>query len=438
MSGDQSAYVEERYGRNLPASSAPLAKRALRRRIAGTLLSDRDGATDAGAPDVGPTAREGTNLSEDDVFLYPSGMSSIFHAHQVALRWRQGSVEGVGKSVCFGFPYTDTLKILQKWGPGCHFFGKGSDDELDELEEILKAQKQPQADGASPAPILALFCEFPSNPLLRCPDLPRIRRLAEEHDFLVVVDETIGNFLNVEVLPYADIVVSSLTKVFSGDANVMGGSMVVNPKGRHAGEIREVLVQGGEYEDNYWGVDAVFMERNSRDFARRVQRIDANAEALATMLHARLGGSGSVVKGVYYPKFETRAHYDACRRKKALPYPRDTPSSAGTTVDASIATREQHEGGFGGLFSVIFTTLAASQAFYDALSCAKGPSLGTNFTLASPYTLLAHYNELDWAKEFGVEATLVRVSTGLEETEGLVKMFERALEKAEEAEKAAH
>ena len=49
------------------------------------------------------------------------------------------------------------------------------------------------------------------------------RELADKYDFLVVVDETIGNFMNVEVLKYADIVVSSLTKIFSGAANCMGG-----------------------------------------------------------------------------------------------------------------------------------------------------------------------------------------------------------------------
>ena len=72
-------------------------------------------------------------------------------------------------------------------------------------------------------PILALFTEFPSNPLLRSANLPRLRALAFKYDFLIVIDETIGNFVNVEVLPYADIVVSSLTKVFSGASNVMGG-----------------------------------------------------------------------------------------------------------------------------------------------------------------------------------------------------------------------
>jgi cystathionine gamma-synthase len=83
-----------------------------------------------------------------------------------------------------------------------------------------------QAKCESGEEILALFCEFPSNPLLKAPNLVRIRELADKYNFAVVIDETVGNFLNVNVLPYADVVVSSLTKVFSGDSNVMGGRLV--------------------------------------------------------------------------------------------------------------------------------------------------------------------------------------------------------------------
>lgn len=64
---------------------------------------------------------------------------------------------------------------------------------------------------------------------------------------------------------------------------------------------------------------------------------------------------------------------------------------------------------------------------FDALETAKGPSLGTNFTLCCPYTLLAHYGELEWAAQFGVDSHLIRISVGLEETEELVGVFERAL-----------
>jgi cystathionine gamma-synthase len=113
------------------------------------------------------------------------------------------------------FPYTDTLKILEKWGEGCHFLGNGGTEDIPALEKLLEEN--------TGAPILSLFCEFPGNPLLTSPDLPRIRKLADKYGFAVVVDETIGNFINVEVAQFADVVVSSLSKIFSGDANVMGG-----------------------------------------------------------------------------------------------------------------------------------------------------------------------------------------------------------------------
>ena len=102
---------------------------------------------------------------------------------------------------------------MQKFGPGCLFYGHGSHDELDQLESRCKGGEE----------FLALFCEFPGNPLLRSPDLERIRALADRFDFAVVVDETIGNFVNVNVFAFADIIVSSLTKVFTGECNVMGG-----------------------------------------------------------------------------------------------------------------------------------------------------------------------------------------------------------------------
>jgi cystathionine gamma-synthase len=84
-------------------------------------------------------------------------------------------------------------------------------------------------------------------------------------------------------------------------------------------------------------------------------------------------------------------------------------------------------GGYGGLFSLVLRTEEEAARFYDALNVAKGPSLGTNFTLASPYAILAHYGELDWAKGFGVDRWLIRVSIGLEEPEELIELFTCAL-----------
>lgn len=102
--------------------------------------------------------------------------------------------------------------------------GHGLDTSIDELETILETE---QAQNPDESPILALFTEFPSNPLLRSPDLTRLRALADKYDFPIVVDDSIGNFVNVETLPFADIVATSLTKLFSGDSNVMGGRYAV-------------------------------------------------------------------------------------------------------------------------------------------------------------------------------------------------------------------
>lgn len=101
---DHSMYLEERYGRNLPLSLATSAKRALRRRIAGVLIRDdqSEGQGDPTAGEknlvVGPSSRGVADVSENDVFLYPTGMSAIWNTHQVAL-----AVRPPAKSVCFGF-----------------------------------------------------------------------------------------------------------------------------------------------------------------------------------------------------------------------------------------------------------------------------------------------------------------------------------------------
>ncbi|KAL8405055.1 hypothetical protein RB594_009805 [Gaeumannomyces avenae] len=375
-------FLEERFGRNLDISLLPQARSAIKRRIAGALSADHDIASQP-FPAMESNTRGVRNLREEDVYLYPCGMNAIFNAHRLLLAAR-----GSKKSVEFGFPYVDTLKILQKFGPGCVFYGRASEAELDELEARLAGGER----------FLALFCEFPGNPLLTCPNLTRIRQLADRYDFAVVVDETIGTFANISVLQYADVVVSSLTKIFSGDCNVMGGSAILNPDGRYYAALKAAAA--AEYEDTYWAEDVLFLERNSRDFASRVDRINANAEAICDVLlaHPR-------VKAVYYPKCNPdRDNYERCR----LP-----------------------SGGYGGLLSVVFHSKEDAATFYDAIDTAKGPSLGTNFTLASPYVLLAHYQELGWAESLGVDPSLVRISVGLGETPDQISIFRDALKAVE-------
>lgn len=92
---DSSRYVEERFGRNLDLAFISSAKLAIRRRIAGTLKSNV-GLKDAlGLLSEG--GRLGEGFSENDVYLYPTGMSAIYNAHRLLM-----SARGPKKSVCYG------------------------------------------------------------------------------------------------------------------------------------------------------------------------------------------------------------------------------------------------------------------------------------------------------------------------------------------------
>jgi cystathionine gamma-synthase len=86
------------------------------------------------------------------------------------------------------------------------------------------------------------------------------------------------------------------------------------------------------------------------------------------------------------------------------------------------------DGGHGCLMSFVLKDKAKTPRVYDAMEFCKGPSLGTNFTLVCPYTLLAHYDELDWAESCGVDRALLRVSVGLEPAEIIIERMKRALE----------
>ncbi|SCU92416.1 LAFA_0F10286g1_1 [Lachancea sp. 'fantastica'] len=457
---DEEDFIEKRFGRNLDLSSAEHAKLLIKRRIARKVVDvDVEDAetsrmqelsinptnntnpaaatvtsTDSSIPAeeieqeehvVEPTpSEEGIHVNADhDVFLFPSGMASIFTAHRLLLsldacrvRRRTASqsdradspgtyspgalnseVIGYGapykKTVMFGFPYTDTLSILKKFNH-THFLGDGDCKSMQQLKEILHSGEQ----------ILAVFMEAPSNPLLKMGDLIELRELSDAYGFYIVVDETAGGFVNIDVLPHADMVCSSLTKIFSGDSNVMAGSLVLNPRSRLY-SFAQQFFQSGDFEDLLWCEDIIYLERNSRDFVSRTLTVNNNTKQLLD--DVLIPQVGKLFKKIFYPSLtspETTKNYDAVKCAK---------------------------GGYGGLFSLTFHSESQAHAFFDALQLCKGPSLGTNFTLACPYAILAHYTELDEVAKYGVERNLVRVSVGLESPEALKETFRHAVAEAE-------
>ena len=230
---------------------------------------------------------------------------------------------------------------------------------------------------------------------MNSPDLYQLRELSRAHGFPLIVDDTLATVINVDLSDVADVLWTSLTKYFSGVGDVTAGSLIVNPHGSFQAELMTVLNQ--EYEDLLWDEDAIVLECNSRDFAERLPRINRHSEALADFLntHPR-------VAAVSYPKYQTAGNYQAFLKP---------------------------DGGYGGLLSLILKDAPhTAPRFYDALRISKGPNLGTNYSLACPFTILAHYRELDFAESCGVSRHLIRVSVGLEEPDDLIRRFQQALD----------
>lgn len=72
------------------------------------------------------------------------------------------------------------------------------------------------------------------------------------------------------------------------DASLIFHSLVLNPKSKNYKELKQTW--GQDYEDNHWAEDSIFLERNSRDFVSRIERINGNAEAICDILRAHPRG----------------------------------------------------------------------------------------------------------------------------------------------------
>jgi len=204
-----------------------------------------------------------------------------------------------------------------------------------------------------------------------------------------------------------------LSKWFSGEGDVLAGCITLNTQSQFYTQFKQQLhsvdthTQLPFYQDTLYRCDAEALEINSRQYVERVEQSLRTTARLTAYLR-----SHPLIKNIYTA--DANAVPSEIRRFKE--------------VDAVT-----------GLFSfelnecindTTVSSSAVSSAFYDVLRCSKGPSLGTNFTLVCPYTLLAHYNELEWCESIGIPRNLIRVSVGLEDADELINRFDTALQHA--------
>lgn len=401
--------------------------------------------------------------------LTVSGMAAVFTGLRVATAFHRSKNlpdHILPSTIVFGFPYLDTLKLNQRpelVSGGCTFMGVGEDEDLHAVEKLLQEQEQGNTR------VCALFTEIPSNPLLKLPDLARLSKLALDHNFLLIVDDTISGFAQVDLLSgepvepmsssssvasgegkvsgssatsvfrsereqaglykvKVDIICSSLTKIFNGRGDVLAGSVVVNPGAKHGPLLTRLLESEGAMSPSLFCPDMKVLLANSESYEIRCLRIMQVTHQLAQWLDAH-----PMVAKVWHPCLYKKDSLGLTRVRQLLRNRRLREvgdASPGLGCLLSLQLRGAGDSSDDGDCPRL---QAISEAFFDNLHCLKGPSLGTPYTLCCPYTLLAHYAETDWAKQQGVPKCLIRVSVGLEGWEVLQKRFQVALSAAAEA-----
>lgn len=322
------------------------------------------------------------NYGAEDVFLYESGMSGVFSVFRAVTNLLPGR-----KTLQLDFPYVDVLKIQNHFGTGAVFLNDAKGESFDEALKRIR-------DGE----FAVVFCEVPSNPLLRTVDLAKVSAACKEGGVPLAVDDTICSVLNVEVSKYADIVTTSLTKWVSGKGDVMAGGVQLVKGSRFYGDLKAFFDEDCPDGSRLYAADAAVLDDNSKGFEARMAPVNEAGEAIADYLI-----SHPAIDQVWYPKYSAVENYEALRREGA---------------------------GYGGLISFTVKNSKRSAKVFDSLQLSKGPSLGTEFSLACPYTLLAHYDELDWADGCGVPSHLIRLSVGTEGVEKLIAKLGEALSEA--------
>ncbi|MDE3084308.1 MAG: PLP-dependent transferase, partial [Verrucomicrobiota bacterium] len=171
------------------------------------------------------------SVADSDFFLASNGMNAVYAAFR-ALSEEQAA-QGRTIWVQLGWLYLDTISILKKFtsAPNDYVYMRDVFDRAG-LERLF-AENGPRIAG--------IITEVPTNPLMQTPDVPWLADLARRHGAALIMDPSLVSAFNVNLLPHADVVTTSLTKYTASEGDVIAGLAVVNASSPHAAALRKKL-----------------------------------------------------------------------------------------------------------------------------------------------------------------------------------------------------
>ena len=241
-----------------------------------------------------------------------------------------------------------------------------------------------------------IFSESPTNPYLNIFDLVKIKKIADKHNILTLIDSTFATPLNQRPIEFGmDLVLQSCTKYLAGHNDILAGAVLGRVE--LVDKIRNLHKSMGGLIDPHC---CYLLLRGLKTFPLRVKKQNETALQIAEFLE-----SHPRIKKVYYPFLKSHPHY-------------------------SVAT-EQMNGGGGVVSFDIKGTINDAKRLMDRLKlCYIGPSLGGVETLITHPALVSYY---DYSKaeryKLGITDTLFRLAVGIEDAQDIIDDLEHGLKK---------
>jgi len=328
------------------------------------------------------------HVTNEDVFLACSGMNAVYTTFRIASELQQARKRTVW--IQLGWLYLDTIAILKKFtaNPERDYIFLSNVFDLEALRRLFAERGHE---------IAGVITETPTNPLIQTPDLATVRDLCRAHSAIFIVDPTIASPLNIDVLPYCDVAVNSLTKYAASEGDIIMGAVAVNPQSPYATDFKKQLP--GRLEPVY-SRDVSRLAAQIGDYQSVVTRVNQTAPIVVEFLreHPR-------VKNLRWS-----SHPDS--RENFLKLAR-TPEAFASMIS--------------------FNVDGPLAAFYDRLCLPKGASFGMKTTLVCPFIFLAHYDLVtnesgrEALHACGLDAELVRLSLGCEPAQDIIAALAEAL-----------
>jgi len=242
-----------------------------------------------------------------------------------------------------------------------------------------------------------LVSESPTNPYNRVLDLERFAEIGRRHRVKTVIDGTFATPYNQRPLEWGvDVVVHSATKYLGGHNDLMAGAVLASRDLVDA--VRGLQGVTGAVVSPFV---AFLLVRGLKTFALRMERHNANAQALAEFLAA-------------HPKVE-RVHY----------------AGLASHPEHDVAKRQMR--GFGGVVS--FEVRGDLDAATRVVDSCRIPyiavSLGGVESLIEQPAIMSFY-ELTTEERLavGIKDNLIRYSVGIEDAADLIADLAQALDRA--------